>query len=129
MVLTVPYSYDRYRDFWVSENTYTAVYRGARLFYQRHYDDAALAERLVKPSGLQLTTKLVFGEPGWRCFNTLFANPRLPVLAKVPYLWAMPLFARRFARVLHGDDIRTKEDLPMVTTEGALLVLEKPARA
>jgi hypothetical protein len=72
---------------------------------------------------------VIFGEPGWRCFNTLFANPRLPVLAKAPYLWAMPLLARRFARILREQEIRTKEDLPMVTTEGALLVLEKPARA
>jgi SAM-dependent methyltransferase len=129
IVLTVPYNYDRYRDFWVSEDTYTAVYRGARLFYQRHYDDDALTARLVKPSGLRLATKVIFGEPGWRCFNTLFANPRLPVLAKAPYLWAMPLLARRFARILREQEIRTKEDLPMVTTEGALLVLENPARA
>jgi SAM-dependent methyltransferase len=126
LVLTVPYNYNRYREFWISNDTYTAVYRGERLFYQRHYDDAALTKRLVEPSRLRLTTKLIFGEPGWRCFNTLFANPRLPVLAKVPYLWAMPLFARRFARVLRDDEIRTKENLPMVTTEGALLVLEKP---
>ncbi len=126
LVLTVPYNYDRYRDFWVSDDTYTAVYHGTRLFYQRHYDDDALTTRLVEPSGLRLATKLIFGEPGWRCFNTLFANPRVPVLAKAPYLWAMPLFARCFARVLREEEIRTKEDLPMVTTEGALLVLEKP---
>jgi SAM-dependent methyltransferase len=127
LVLTVPYNYDRHRDFWISEDTYTSVYSGTRLFFQRHYDDDALTNRLVKPSGLRLTTKLIFGEPGWRCFNTLFANPRLPVLAKLPYLWAMPLFAHRFARVLRDEEIRTKEDLPMVTTEGALLVLEKPS--
>jgi SAM-dependent methyltransferase len=127
LVLTVPYNYDRYRDFWVSDNTYTSVYRGTRLFYQRHYDDDALAKRLVEPSGLRLRTKLIFGEPGWRCFNTLFANPRLPVLAKLPYLWLMPFFARHFARVLREEEIRTKENLPMVTTEGALLVLEEPS--
>ena len=127
LVLTVPYNYECYRDFWVSDDTYTNVYRGARLFYQRHYDDAALDKRLVEPSGLRLSRKVIFGEPGWRCFNTLFANPRLPVLAKLPYLWAMPLFARRFARVLRDDEIRTKSNLPMVTTEGALLVLEKPS--
>jgi SAM-dependent methyltransferase len=127
IVLTVPYNYRRYRDFWVSEDTYTSTYRGTRLFYQRHYDDEALSTRLVTPSGLRLRTRLIFGEPGWRCFNTLFANPRLPVLAKAPYLWSMPLFARRFARVLRDDEVRTKDDLPMVTTEGALLVLEKPA--
>jgi SAM-dependent methyltransferase len=126
LVVTVPYNYNRYRDFWVSDDTYTAVYRGERLFYQRHYDDDALTRRLVEPSRLRLKTKLIFGEPGWRCFNTLFANPRLPVLAKAPYLWTMPLFARRFARVLRDEEIRTKENLPMVTTEGALLVLEKP---
>jgi SAM-dependent methyltransferase len=125
IVLTVPYNYERYQDFWITDNTYTSVYHGTRLFFQRHYDDHALAKRLVEPSGLRLTTKVIFGEPGWRCFNTLFANPRLPVLAKVPYLWSMPLFARHFARVLCEEEIRTKENLPMVTTEGALLVLEK----
>lgn len=127
LVLTVPYNYDCYRDFWVSDDTYTSVYRGTQLFYQRHYDDEALSKRLVAPSGLELTKKAIFGEPGFRCFNTLFANPRLPVLVKLPYLWAMPLFADRFARVLRDDEIRTKEGLPMVTTEGALLVLEKPS--
>jgi SAM-dependent methyltransferase len=126
LVLTVPYNYDCYRDFWVSDDTYTSIYRGRQLFFQRHYDDEALSKRLVEPSGLRLKTKLIFGEPGWRCFNTLFANPRLHVLVKAPYLWAMPLFARRFARVLRDEEIRTKENLPMVTTEGALLVLEKP---
>ena len=125
LVLTVPYNYRRYRDFWVEEDTYTSVYRGKHLFYQRHYDDDALTTRLVEPSGLQLRTKGIFGEPGWRCFNTMFANPRLPVLLKLPYLWAMPPLARRFARVLRQEEIRTKEDLPMITTEGALLVLEK----
>jgi len=126
LVLTVPYNYECYRDFWVADDTYTDVYRGTRLFYQRHYDDAALERRLVEPSGLRLSKKVIFGEPGWPCFNTLFANPRLPALAKLPYLWAMPLLAGRFARVLRDDEIRTKKDLPMVTTEGALLVLEKP---
>jgi SAM-dependent methyltransferase len=126
LVLTVPYNYRRYRDFWVQDDTYTSVYRGQQLFFQRHYDDDALAKRLVEPSGLPLRTKLIFGEPGWRCFNTIFANSRLPVFLKLPYLWTMPLFARRFARVLRPDEIRTKEGLPMVTTEGALLVLEKP---
>lgn len=126
LVLTVPYNYERYRDFWVEEDTYTSVYRGTKLFYQRHYDDDALTRRLIAPSGLELTKKLIFGEPGWRCFNTIFANPRLPVPLKLPYLWAMPLFASRFARVLRDEEIRTKEGLPMVTTEGALLVLEKP---
>jgi len=51
LVLTVPYSYECYRDFWVSDDPYTNVYRGTRLFYQRHYDDAALDKRLVEPSG------------------------------------------------------------------------------
>jgi hypothetical protein len=34
--------------------------------------------------------------------------------------------SRRFLRVLRAHEIKTKRDLPMVTTEGALLVLEKP---
>lgn len=127
LVLTVPYNFDRYRDFWITDNTYTAAYEGAPLFYQRHYDDDALTRRLIEPSGLTLTKKLIFGEPGARCFNTLFANPRLPVFLKAPYLWLTPLFARRFLRVLNEDEIRTKVDLPMITTEGALLVLEKSA--
>jgi SAM-dependent methyltransferase len=126
LVLTVPYNYERYRDFWVTDDTYTAAFRGTPLFYQRHYDDHALAKRLVEPSGLKLTKKVIFGEPGTRCFNTLFANSRLPVWLKAPYLWLTPLFARRFLRVLRPEEVRTKDDLPMITTEGALLVLEKP---
>jgi SAM-dependent methyltransferase len=125
LVLTVPYNYQCYRDFWVTEDTYTAAFRGTALFYQRHYDDDALAKRLIAPSGLTLTKKLIFGEPGMRCFNALFANPRLPVFMKAPYLWLTPLFARRFLRVLRPDEIKTKNGLPMITTEGALLVFEK----
>jgi SAM-dependent methyltransferase len=128
LVLTVPYNYERYRDFWITEDSYTTTFRGAPVFYQRHYDDHALGTRLIEPSGLRLVDKVIFGEPGLRCFNTLFANPRLPVLLKAPYLWLTPLFARQFLRVLRGAEIRTKENLPMITTEGALLVLEKPVR-
>ncbi len=128
LVLTVPYNYGRYRDFWVTNDTYQAAFRGAPLFYQRHYDDDALTKRLITPSGLKLTKRVIFGEPGTRCFNTMFANARLPVLMKAPYLWLTPLFARRFLRVLRPDEIKTKDDLPMVTTEGALLVLEKPTQ-
>ena len=125
LVLTVPFNYQCYKEFWISTNTYAAVYRGVPLFYQRHYDDDALWKRLIEPSRLHLVKKANFGEPSIRCFNTLYANPRVPLAVKAFYLWLTPLFASRFLRILDDKEIKTKESLPMVTAEGALLVLEK----
>jgi len=125
LVLTVPFNYRRYKEFWISRNTYSSTYNGTPLFYQRHYDDDALWKRLIEPSRLDLVKKAVFGEPDVRFFNTMYANPRLPLVVKVAYLWLAPLFANRFLRVLDDEQIKTKETLPMVTAEGVMLVLEK----
>lgn len=125
LVLTVPFNYQCYKEFWISENTYTLAYRGTPLFYQRHYDDEALWRRLIEPSGLHLLKRAIFGEPSIRCFNTVYANPHVPLPVKVLYLWLTPLFACRFLKVLDDKEIKTRGNLPMITAEGALLVLEK----
>ncbi len=125
LVLTVPFNYECYKDFWILGDTYTSVYKGTPLFYQRHYDDEALGKRLIEPSGLTVVKKAIFGEPNVRCFNRLFANPHVPLAVKAFYLWLTPLLAGRFLRVVRDSEIKTKANLPMITCEGALLVLEK----
>ena len=125
LLITVPYNYDCYRDCYVEHSTYSARYVGKPLFFQRHYDDESLESRLIKPSGLRVVERTIFGEAGFPFFNTFYANAKIPVPLKLLYTWLAPVFAKRFLRVLKPEEVKTKPNLPVVTTEGAFLILTK----
>ena len=124
LVISVPFNYRCYRDCHVNSDVYSRSYVGKPLFFQRHYDDDTIESRLIKPSGLKVIDRKNFGEPGFPFFN-IFFNPKIPVQFKVPYLWLAPVFAKRFLRVLKPDEVKTKRNMPVVTPEGALIVLTK----
>lgn len=125
LIITVPYNDQLARDCFIEHDSYSEKYKGSPVFFQRHYDEKTLTSRLIKPSGLKLIDRKIFGEPKYQFFNTFYANPKIPVPLKLLYTWLAPLFAKWFVRVYNDDEIKTKPCLPVVTTEGALLVLEK----
>jgi SAM-dependent methyltransferase len=62
VVLTVPF--DRHaRETWVDRSVYEREQSGdGKVFYQRHYDEATLGERMVDPGGAQLEDLQIWGE-------------------------------------------------------------------
>jgi SAM-dependent methyltransferase len=113
--LTVPFAADGLREEYVHGPVYERSAHGGPTFYQRHYDAAAVRERLVAPSGLQLLASVHFGEPGLHFER--FWN-RIPMRYKVPLLWAQPFLARLFLKPLPADRLDA--------ACGVALTLEKP---
>jgi SAM-dependent methyltransferase len=61
--ITVPYA-QTYRETYTSESSYyIRITDGRPAFFERHYDDATLRDRLVAPSGLEVVRAQYFGEP------------------------------------------------------------------
>jgi SAM-dependent methyltransferase len=114
--LTVPFAASGLRDEFVDGPVYEREQRVGPTFYQRHYDAAAVQERLVAPSGLKLTGMVHFGEPGIR-FEPYWN--RIPMRWKVPLLWAQPFIAKLFLKQLAPDRVDA--------ACGVALRLEKPA--
>jgi hypothetical protein len=69
----------------------------APTFYQRRYDLETLEARLIKPSGLEVTAMIPFGEPGVR-FEPYWNM--VPLVWKLLVLWAQPFLAKAFLRRL-----------------------------
>lgn len=62
VVVTVPYD-DRYRETYVQHDVYERARVGDEaVFFERHYDNAALTERLIDPSGATLVDLEIWGE-------------------------------------------------------------------
>ena len=97
VVLTVPFDDGGYREECVGHDVYERQSDGSPTFYQRHYDMAALTERLVEPSGLKLEGVAWFGEPRVRFERVWNA---IPMSWKIPLLWAQPFLAKLFLKRL-----------------------------
>ena len=62
IVLTVPYA-EAYRETFVDRPVYERARRGDEpVFFERHYDDRALADRLIGPSSCELVDLQLWGE-------------------------------------------------------------------
>ncbi|MBI4317753.1 MAG: class I SAM-dependent methyltransferase [Chloroflexi bacterium] len=97
--LTVPYRHEGYSEEFRDE-VFGQRKGENKLFYQRRYDDGALARRLIEPSGLQIRGVTYFGEP-YVSFNRCWC--RIPLLWKVPLLWLQPLLERCLVRTLDKE--------------------------
>lgn len=117
VALTVPFRAGGLADEYVGGAVFEreAANEG-RTFYQRRYDDTALRERLIEPSGLALESIVYFGEPSFR-FERYWN--RIPMWWKVPLLWAQPFVAKLFLKRLPPDRIDA--------ACGVALTLRKPA--
>ena len=124
LLLTVPFGMTA-RDFFLHESVYAETYRGEPVFFQRHYTPETLEERLVRPSGLRVETRAFFGETGFPFFNRFWVLPSAVKPIKALYAWLSPVFSRRFLKVLDSPDSLTLPSPPMITANGAFLVLRK----
>ena len=61
LILTTPFGKE-YKENWVNKDAYSVKYQGKSVFLSRIYNNKALSERLIKPSGLILKRKLVCEE-------------------------------------------------------------------
>jgi SAM-dependent methyltransferase len=98
VALTVPYSAAGYRETFRNQSVFEREQvDGAPIFYQRHYDEAALFDRIVVPSGLKLVAIDYFGEPGIK-YERRWG--RLPSVLRVPLAWTQPFAAQLFLKPL-----------------------------
>lgn len=104
-VLTVPYGPE------FAERTGTAHTAA----FERRYDETALEQRLIAPSGLNEVGRVYFGEPGFRVSRLWFA---LPGPVRLPLRRLGPALAQRFLSPL-GAGERDR-------AEGVCLTLSKP---
>jgi SAM-dependent methyltransferase len=95
--LTVPFHGAGYHEEFINGPVYERAGDGGPTFYQRHYDLAAVRNRLVEPSGLRLIDMTLFGEPTVRFESTW---NRIPMRWKAPLLWAQPFIAKLFLKRL-----------------------------
>jgi SAM-dependent methyltransferase len=117
VTLTVPYDARGYWEEFLEGPVYErAAGTGGKTFYQRHYDDQAVEERLIAPSGLRCDAKVLLGEGG-----RLKVEPwwnRIPMKLKAPLL---PL------QGLAGDVLfRQLPDNKRSLARGVALRLSKP---
>jgi SAM-dependent methyltransferase len=112
--LTVPFA-STYREETSSRDLYYKKHdEGKAIFYQRHYDEKALREHLIAPSGLDVCDLQLFGER-WVPFERAYAKLPLPVKAAIAPLG--PLLSLAFLhRIKKGSKRGAK---------AALLLLRK----
>ena len=87
-VITVPFA-SRAFEVRKSEDVYERKFEGEPLFFQRHYDDDSLRRRLLEPSGLGETDRVLY-RSRWR-IESLWE--KLPRRIAMLLLWAGPLWA------------------------------------
>lgn len=124
LIVTVPFGMTE-RDFFLDETVYSEDYAGKPVFFQRHYTPQTLEERLIQPSGLRVETLRYFGEAGFPFFNRCWVLPGWLKPVKAAYAWASPAIAARFMDVFDSPDTLTLPSPPMITANGAFLVLRK----
>src|SRR5206468_5107797 len=123
-ILTTLINEPFFKEFSLNRSVYGAAFRGAPVFYQRHYDLHSLEQRIIQPSGLLEKQRIYFGDYGFQCFEKILQRPK-PLRAL--YLWATPWFARRY--LAYGQRPISRKGMRMNTASGVILVLEKPAQA
>jgi SAM-dependent methyltransferase len=71
--------------------------------FERRYDETAVAERIIRPSGLAEIGRIYFGEPGLAVSRIWFG---LPAIIRFPIRRLAPALAGRFLHRLGGDDLQ-----------------------
>lgn len=81
-IIEVPYSNKSY-DTFVKKDVYERKYQDKLVFYQRHYNDETIYDRLIKPSQLKLLRTIIIGErlPFEQWWN------KVPYFCKILFSW------------------------------------------
>ena len=123
LVLTTPVNEPFFAEFYLQTSVYGVDFQGSPVFYQRHYDLASVAARIIKPAGLMEIQRVYFGEYGFQCFEKVLQRPK-PLRAL--YAWSTPRLAMRY--LSYRPYPISRRDMRMNTASGLILVLEKPPR-
>jgi SAM-dependent methyltransferase len=96
LVVTVPYNPLKRAEIYMREGVYGRS--GQRVFFEHIYDDGALEERIVSPTGLRVAERLHLGERGLRMSRLFYGRDGLVGRLRrlLPIGWAMGLSAPRF---------------------------------
>lgn len=100
LVFSVPIA-KAHRDVFVETDVYNRKYVGKPEFYERHYDQRSLQDRLIGPSGARLVAMEAFGESGFQFGAKVAFREGIGLEGALkPLRWTMPFFARRFIRTV-----------------------------
>ena len=99
VVVTTPYD-TAYRETYVEESVYERTQLGAEpVFFERHYDDTSLAERLLSPINAERVDQEFWGERGVRGESLLVRAGRL----RLPLSPLEPLMSGLFLHRLRSS--------------------------
>ncbi len=110
--ISVPYASSYFESFTKDEYYYLKVEKGQPVFYQRHYDQRALQERLVIPSKMKLLKIQYFSERFIR-YESLY--DRLPYFLKIAFAPLSPLATRFFIKEVDDKIIPKKAATAILT--------------
>jgi ubiquinone/menaquinone biosynthesis C-methylase UbiE len=105
MVVSVPYNPLKSATVYMRDGVYGRT--GDRVYFQRIYDDDALQERIIAPTGLEVVERVVLGEPGVR-LSRAYYDPRSRVWRALRFrLPVGPVLAAAAPRFLRQVDPAT----------------------
>jgi SAM-dependent methyltransferase len=117
VTLTVPFAPGGYWEEFIQGPVYErSAETGSRTFYQRHYDEQAVEERLIAPSGLRFDARMLLGEAGR--FKVEPWWNRIPMKLKAPLLPLQGLAGNLLFKQL--------PDAERISARGLALRLSKP---
>jgi SAM-dependent methyltransferase len=109
LVVTVPYNPLKRAEIFARDDMYGR--RAPRVFFEHVYDEDALQDRIIAPTGLRLVERVHLGEPGFRMSRLFYerrgATGRLRRL--LPIGWLMGLFAPLFLRPVPAERIHFED--------------------
>lgn len=83
------------------DRVYSEIPAGAHVrYFERRYDEAALDERIIEPSGLTESKRIYFGEPGYRWSEFWY---KIPFSLKLPFRRLVPHFSKKYLRTIELD--------------------------
>jgi SAM-dependent methyltransferase len=114
-----------FKEFHVPRDVYGEAYTSKEVYYQRHYDVAAVERRLIAPTGLREVGRIYFGDFGFQAFEQVVQLPLPGPLKAVRalYKWATPLLAERF--LTYRATPSSRAEMQMNTASGVIVIMTK----
>lgn len=82
--------------------------------FERRYDDTMLAERIIQPSGCDLTAIAYFGESGFSFASCWY---KLPFVCRLPLRHIAPIMSQRFIHEIPAENRKTACGVQFVLTK------------
>jgi SAM-dependent methyltransferase len=121
LVVTVPYNPLKRATIYTRDGIYGRT--GERVFFEHIYDEDALQDRILAPTGLRVAERLHLGEPGFPMSRVFYAKGGVTGLARrlLPVGWALGMLAPLCLRPVARESIHFED----WTGVAAVIVFEK----